>query len=277
MAITATTTLALSACGAEEASVVKTAFEKEISSAHVTVAFSATAPGSETSVTLAGPYQSNGKGDLPSFDWKLHLAGAAPRPIEAQILSTGDDAFVVYGGETYQVGRDKLAQLQLAGGGGFSSADMTKMMGRMQDWFPQSDAHSDAVLNHEPVTRITGRLDLSEALKDMKEMAREPGASSFEGLKQLSGADLREVEKMVSDPRFTVDVAQSDGKLRRIAARMTVDNGTEKSTIAFSLQLKDVDKPVRITAPSSGRPIEELIQRLSQDFGGGVPGETTIS
>ena len=39
-------------------------------------------------------------------------------------------------------------------------------------------------------------------------------------------------------------------------------------TISFSLQLKDVDKPVQITAPASGKPIEELIQRLQQDFGG---------
>ena len=34
-----------------------------------------------------------------------------PRPIEGRVISSGDDAFIEYGGETYQVGKDKIAQL----------------------------------------------------------------------------------------------------------------------------------------------------------------------
>jgi hypothetical protein len=202
-----------------------------------------------------------------------------PRPIEGRVISSGDDAFIEYGGETYQVGKDKIAQLGAMGAGsGMESADLAKLMGKMQDWFPQSDAQSDASLNGEAVTRITGKLDLSEALKDMQAMAKQPGASGFEGLKQLSEGDLDQVEQMISDPTFTVDVAQSDDKLRRIAARMTIeDESGEKGTVSFSIQLKDVDKPVTITPPASGRPLEELMQKLQQDFGATVPQETTIS
>ena len=50
---------------------------------------------------------------------------------------------------------------------------------------------------------------------------------------------------------------------------MNVRDGSDTGTIAVSLQLKDVDQPVTITAPSSGRPIEELLRRLEQDFGRG--------
>ncbi|MBE2315502.1 hypothetical protein DVA67_005915 [Solirubrobacter sp. CPCC 204708] len=278
LAVTAASTLALSACGAEEASVVKTAFEQDIESADVTVALSMKSAQGESNVSLSGPFQSNGENKLPSVDWRLSLDGMMPRPVEGRIISTGDDAFVQYGGETYQVGKDKIAQLgALGAGSGMESADVTKLMARMQDWFPESDAQSDAELNGERVTRITGKLDLSAALEDMKEMAKQPGASGFEGLEQLSNGDIDQVEKMISDPTFTVDVAQSDDKLRRVAARMTVDNGSDKSTISFSIQLKDVDKPVQITPPASGRPIEELMQKLQQDFGRSVPEETTIS
>ena len=84
--------------------------------------------------------------------------------------------------------------------------------------------------------------------------------------------------KAHGSPTFTVDVAQSDDKLRRITARMTIKDGSgEKGTIALSIQLKDVDKPVTITPPASGRPLEELMQKLQQDFGASVPEETTIS
>ena len=65
-------------------------------------------------------------------------------------------------------------------------------MGTMQDWFPQSDAQEDADLEGEPVTRVTGKLDLSAALTDLKELAKKPGMSSAEGLKELSNGDIKE-------------------------------------------------------------------------------------
>jgi len=287
VAATAAGALAVSACGAEEASVVKSAFEQDIKSANVTVDLSMKVQGQETSIKLAGPFKSNGDNKLPSLDWKLNLNGAGmPQPIEGQIISTGDDAFIVYGGETYQVGKANIAKLKLSGaggGGGMESADIGKMLTQMQDWFPETSGTQDAELDGEPVTRISGKLDLSEALKDMKEMAKQPGASGFEGLDDLSSKDLKEVEKVVSDPNFTLDVGKSDGKLRRIAANMTINADGQKGQVALSVKLADVDKPVDIQAPSGGRPIEELMQKFQQDFGGGsakpveVPEDASVS
>ncbi len=284
MAATAAGALAATARGAEEASVVKTAFEQDIKSANVTVDLSMKAQGQETSIKLAGPFQSNGDSKLPSLDWKLNVTGAMPQPIDAQVISTSDDAFVVYGGETCQVGKENIAKLKLSGaGGGMESADLGKMLTQMRDWFPETSGAQDAELDGEPVTRISGKLDLSEALKDMKQMAKQPGASGLEGLEELSNKDLKEVEKVVSDPSFTIDVGKSDGKLRRIAANMTINADGEKGALALSVKLADVDKPVDIQAPSGGRPIEELMQKLQQDFGGGnakpveVPEDATVS
>src|SRR3954452_2954272 len=260
--------VAISGCNAQEASVVKTAFAKDISSANVTIALSMSSKAGETSIGDSGPYRSHGRGKLPSVDWNLTVSGGpAPGPIEAELISTGGDAFVVYQGDTYQVGKDKIAQLGALGATNPSGTDISKLLSQMGDWFPESDAQQNATLNGEAVTRFTGRLDLSEALKDMKSLAQQPGASGFEGLKQLSGGDLSQIAKSVSDPRFTVDIAKADGKLRRIAARAKVKDGSSAGTISFSLQLKDVDKPVNITAPASGKPIEQLLQRLQQEFG----------
>jgi hypothetical protein len=287
VAATAAGALAVSAFGAEEASLVKTAFEQDIKSANVTLDISMKGPGAETAIKLAGPYQSNGEKKLPSLDWKLNLTAAGlPKPIEGQLISTGDDAFVVYGGETYQVGKENISKLGLDAakgkGSGMGSADIAKLMSQMQDWFPETSGTQDAELNGEPVTRISGKLDLSVALKDMKALAKQ-GASGFEGLEELSNSDLKEAEKMVSDPNFTIDVGKSDGKLRRIAANMSINAEGEKGTVAISLSLADVDKPVTIDAPSSGRPIEELMQKFQQDFGGGggtpasIPEDATVS
>jgi hypothetical protein len=273
--------IALSGCGAKEAAVVKGAFEQPIKSANIELTMSVKSNQQTVNVSLAGPYQSNGKDEIPSADLALKLEGVGPKTIEGRLISTGKNAFVEYEGETYEVGADKIAELKQQGANGtptqLTPADITKLMGTMQDWFPESDAQENVDLDGEPVTRVTGKLDLSKALTDLKELAAKPGLSGVEELKQLSSGDIKRIERMVSDPKFTIDVGKNDGKLRRIQASIKVDDKSDSGTIDFSLRFKDVDKPVTINAPSSGKPIEELGQKLEDEFSRSSSGNAQIS
>lgn len=271
--------LVVSGCGAQEADIVKGAFEKDISSANIDVSLQARNQGQTTGVTLAGPYRSNGKGELPSADLAVRVTGAAPGTISGRLISTGKNAFVEYGGQLYEVGEAEIAELKRSGEAPEQPTphDIKSLMGRMQDWFQESDAQEDADLEGEPVTRVTGKLDLSAALEDLKALAKRPGMSDAEGLKELSNGDIRRIERMFSDPRFTVDVGREDGKLRRIVASLKLDHGRESAGMEFSIRFKDVDQPVQIDAPASGsgKPIEELGQALEREFGGN--GEERVS
>ena len=149
-------------------------------------------------------------------------------------------------------------------------------MGAMQNWFPSSDTQEDADLDGEPVTRVSGVLDISAALKDLQALAKRGAISGSEELKSISAADIREVEKATSDPKFTVDVGRDDGKLRRIVASMKFSDGTDSGTMSLSLRFKDVDKPVTIDAPTSGKPIEELGEVIGEEFGGGSDGDREL-
>jgi hypothetical protein len=80
----------------------------------------------------------------------------------------------------------------------------------------------------------------------------------------ITQQDLSEVDKQVSDPRFTVDVGKSDGKLRRIVATFRVREG---GAVRFALRYRDIDKPVTINAPSGGLPLSQLGKQLQHDFG----------
>ena len=264
--------VAFTGCGAQEAEVVKGAFEKDIKSANIEVAMDIKGSQSSMGLKLAGPYRSNGENQLPSADLAVQVTGAAPGAINGRVISTGKNAFVEYGGETYELGEDVVAQMQKSNeaSGQLTPNDIRAMMGEMQDWFPSTDTQEDADLEGEPVTRVTGKLDLSKALTDLKQLASRPGMSGAQGLEQLSKGDIKDIERMFSDPKFTLDVGREDGKLRRIVASFTVDDGTDKGAMEFSMRFKDVDKPVEIDAPAtgSGKPIEELGRKLQQDFGG---------
>lgn len=277
-------TTVVSGCGAKEAEVVKGAFEKDISSATISMTLNAQSSQGGTKVALQGPYKSNGEGKLPSADLAVKIEGAAPRPLEGRLISSGTNAFVEYGGETYEIGEKTVAEMQRSGSADQPTPeDVKSLMGQMQDWFPESDTQEEADLDGEPVTRVTGQLDISAALKDLKSLAERQGLSSAEGLKDLSNGDIKRIERMFSDPKFTVDVGRDDGKLRRIVATMKMDTGADAGTMEFELRFKDVDKPVQIDAPAtgSGKPIEELGRRLEEEFGGGggatTPADEQIS
>jgi hypothetical protein len=260
---------ALSGCGAQDAAVLETAFKRDITRADVAMSFDVRMPGDDLRMAFAGPYRSNGEEHLPDLDWRIRVEGVAGHPLEGRLIAADGNAFVRYAGETYEVGRDRVRELERSGADEptLTATDVRKLMQQARDWFPEGEGH-DADLGGERVTRFSGKLDLSAALTDLRALAKRPGMSGVEELKQLSARDIHEVERSVSDPRFIVDVARGDGKLRRIDARMRLTDGGQTGTLRFAMRFRHVDEPVSITAPSSGRPLEELAKKLQDDLGG---------
>ena len=251
-------------CGGKEAAVVQSAFDHPIDSATVSMSLSAQTPMGAMGVSLTGPYKSNGKQELPDADMTLKVEGMGPQPMTARIISTKDNAFVEYEGVTYEVGADKIAQLKAQSKSGKGTTpDVAELMEQMKSWFPDTSTQEDADLDGEAVTRVTGHMDLAKALKGFTDIAKQSAAADPQAAKALEQSpDMAQVEKFLSDPSFTLDVAKSDGTLRRVAAETELKGVPGGGKIAFSVQFKDVGKPVTITPPASGRPIEELGEKL---------------
>ena len=252
-------------CGGKEAAVVQSAFDHPIESATIAMSLSAESPMGNMGVSLTGPYASNGKDELPNADLRLKVEGAGPQPMEARLISTKDNAFVVYDGVTYEVGTDKIAQLKAQSKSGKrTTPDVAALMQQMKSWFPDTSTQEDADLDGEAVTRVTGTMDLAEALKGFMDIAKQSAAADPQAAKALEqgSGGTGQVEKFLSDPHFTLDVAKSDGTLRRVAAETELKGVPGGGKIAFSLQFKEVGKPVTVQPPAGGRPIEELGQKL---------------
>ncbi len=81
---------------------------------------------------------------------------------------------------------------------------------------------------------------------------------------KLSGPEIARIDRMVSDPRFEVHVGRDDGEFRRIAGQMRFRDGRDTGRMTFSLDYRDVDRPVRIEAPRGQEmhPIDELLGQL---------------
>jgi hypothetical protein len=266
-------------CGGKEAAVVQSAFDHPIDSATIAMGVSAQTPAGGITMSLTGPYKSNGKDQLPDADLTFAMQGMIPKPVQARIITTKDNAFVVYDGVTYEVGKDRIAELKAQGkakGGTQATPDIASLMQRMKDWFPETSTQSDAELDGEKVTRVNGRMDLAKALQGFMDIAKQSGAADPQAAKALQATpDLSQVERFLDDPRFTLDVAKSDGTLRRVAAETELKGVPGGGKIAFSLQFSEVGKPVTVQAPASGRPIEELGQKLGALMPGVVGASAT--
>lgn len=274
VAVVATMTVTLAGCGTEEASILETAFEKDIRSANVALRIEmGGGKGAKPAlaVSMRGPMKSNGAGKLESFDWRVRGEGAA-QPLSGRIISSGRNVFVEYDGETYETGETQVAQLERGGNSAKESEiedlqDAKRLGLDLESWFPESDAEQDSEVGGVATRRATGRLDLSAALKDLRRLAANPVLAADPSVKPLAGITPREIDRidqLISDPRFEVDVADNDGKLRRVAATMAFRDGkgAPPQALRFVMEFRDVDQPVRIKAPAGGRPIGELLEAI---------------
>jgi hypothetical protein len=257
--------VAISACGSKEASIVDRAFKNHIDSAQVTFRVMVQQGAKKAQAfTVQGPFKNNGTGQIPSFDLQVNAADQ----FKGELISSGKDLFVRYQGETYDVGQDKVAQFQkqMAAkskqqGQVDSVSDFGKLGIDLSKWFPQTSVKQDSQAAGVPTTRVSGRLDISRALADFAKLLRKPQfKSQIGGAGQITDAQVHQIAALISDPRFALDVGRADGKLRQITANATIKG---RAKLAMLLQLRDVDKPVTIDAPSSGRPIQELLSKIT--------------
>jgi hypothetical protein len=273
-AAAAAAALGVAGCGAREASLVEKAFDTPIKSAQVSLELGLEQGGKRVAeLSLRGPVRSNGEGRLQSFDLQTRVSAPGQRPLRARVTSTGENVFVRYGGTTYEVGEHEVAKLNQRAaeerkrGESPDAGDLLRMGIDPRKWFPSSGGKPrDSEVAGEPTRSVSGRLDVSVALRDLAKLLRRPEfRAQLRGqVPDLRPREIKMIDALISDPSFTLDAGRKDGKLRRLTARFTVrdpDSG-RRAGVRFELRLTHVDQPVRITAPRSGQPIEKLLKRL---------------
>ena len=110
---------ALSACGGSSGgdvkSVLNQAFATPVKSANINLNLQLTLNGIKqlngpVKLSLQGPYESGGSQTIPKVDWDI-AASASGQNFDAGFISTGDDAFVTFQGQNYDLGKAAVAQL----------------------------------------------------------------------------------------------------------------------------------------------------------------------
>src|SRR3954449_12801215 len=217
-------------------SLVKNAFGKPIGSAVVSIDFNANLQGSRSlkgpvSVKLTGPYQTNGNSKLPSFDWPLAISGAGTN-FDGRLTSTGDDLYIGFQGQSYDVGRATIARYNQALAQQ-RTATKTRSLSQFgidpASWVKGAHDEGDATVAGTRTTHVSASIDFDKLLIDLNALVRKAGSSVSGGQApvQLTAADRKQFTEAIKSSSFDVYVGKADGKVRRVS--VTVQFAIPKS------------------------------------------------
>lgn len=178
-------------------------------------------------VELEGAFVSGDGASIPSFDLEGE-ADAAGFGVEVELVSTGDDAYVVFFGENYRVGADRVAALNQRAPGV-----------NPRSWF--------GATRHAGTEEVEG----TDSYRIEAPLQSDRVGADLEGL-GLGAVDLRGLE----GGSIETWVGAEDGAIHRLHL--------VSEALELDLVLSDLGEQQRIEPPAGGgfQPIEDLLRRI---------------
>jgi hypothetical protein len=227
-------------------------------------------------LSVAGPFQSQGKQKLPKFDIDFSFAGAGQN-IKAGLTSTGDKAFVNFNGTEYAVSPQVFNQFKA----GYEQAQQNRNSKQQQSlsslgldprqWLTNPKNEGDAKVGDTDVIKVTGGVDVNKLLDDVNQALQKTKQLGVQGTQnlpsQLTAAQKKQVTDSIKNPRVEIYTGKDDKILRRMVIALGIvpakGSGTSGSAdINFDLSLADVNEDQEVSAPSNAQPFDQLLSKL---------------
>ncbi len=211
--------------------------------------------GEEAGFALAGPFAfADDEGELPRAELEYtQSAGAESETVT--FVSTGDKAFVVVGGEAFELPDDQVATLRGTGAGGGSGVSGLEEL-RIDDWFQEPEVSDGGEVGGADTDRIRAGLDVVATANDLLEIAGALG-SNFAG--PLEGESAEQLRRAVESATIEVYTGKEDRLLRRLVveARFRAAPPPELEEAFAALPRADFRLELTITDPNSEITVEE--------------------
>jgi hypothetical protein len=220
-------------------------------------------------LTMEGPFQGGSSATLPDMDLEVRASGMG-QSFAGRLVMTRDNAWVEYGGTTYEAGEALWAELrrtiETQGGEPMTLAEIGLHPHR---WLDDLETEGDEEVGGDETTKVTGVLDLGVLL-------REANRLSPEG--PLPPSTLRQVDDAFEEVRFEAWIGDDD-IWRRVSVETEFQipeelressEGVSGGRLSFEMGLENPNEPVEIEGLGHARPVDELLRRL------GIPPEALL-
>jgi hypothetical protein len=291
---------------ADPQAVIESATFEGVKSADVDLSIDVAASGGESgdvAISVSGPFQSTGKGELPELDLEAKVTGSVVSgegggsqdiDFEGGLVLFPNSAFVSYQGTDYEVDPTTFSFVQSALDNAQRQGDAEEESATAcQEALAGTDIGNfvdnlsndgGAEVDGVSTTKVSGDLDVAGALDTLTELSEDPACSGqLDALEQLpSGSEVeeakKEIQRTVKSAHADLYVGEDD-IIRRVTAQLTIEPEGEGESLDLSidLSLAGVNEDQEISAPDDTQPLSELFLDLGVnplELLGALEGET---
>jgi len=261
--------------------------------------------GGSFEASLSGPFQGeeDNPNAIPQLDWTGSVsADGAGQSFSAEggLVVTEDNAFVEYGGETYEVGTQTFSQFkQLAESAAAQQAENTENLSfseafrqqcesqiqaaggdvaaceiDFENWLTDLTSEGTEDVEGAETDHVSGSLNVEAMVQDIVELGTAVPQAEAGGVP--SEAQIQQATEAIEDASFDLYSGTDDRILRGLDFNIAVDPGVipnaasagiESADVSFSMRLGAVNEEQTIEAPADAQPIEELFGQFGVDPG----------
>jgi len=259
-----------------------------IRSGRIFVSFALTPAGAtgSTALSLQGPFQSTGAGQLPRFELQAQMtaaggAGTGARTLHAGVTSTGGQLFIELGGTqflapaaTMQALQQGYLQATRAGTSAEGPSTFAALGIDPGEWLEHPSIVGHAELDGDQVVHVVAGLDAGRFFADAARLlkAGSPlGSGGGPGFGLFTPGDLAALESSLRSARVDVYTGSADHLLRALSVRATVSprspgalGGLRTATLTLLLRFAQLNDPQTILAPRRPQPISGVVPALER-------------
>lgn len=228
-------------------------------------------------LTLTGPYKSNGAKAVPTLDWKVSAEGAGQK-FSGGLVFTSNDAYVTFRGQAYQAGPQIFSRIKKSVETSAGTDQQTTLRQFGIDpakWLDNAKVQDGPSVGGDSTRKVTGDVNVRAMVRDVVKASRSPalrrqlqsGGQQVPAAPNVTDAQIKKIEDAVKDASVEVDV-DSANLVRRLSAqvRFEAPKGSSSSvkggTVSFDYELTKVGINPTIQAPSNAKPLSQLLGGL---------------
>ncbi len=237
-------------------------------------------------LSLTGPFQSQGSGNLPQSDFTIGL-DALGRKGQLGLTSTGSAGYITLNGASYQLPASDFHKLA----SGFSSAGtgggsgLSKLGIDPLHWVTNPTVVGTATIGGTSTTHIRAGVNVTALLNDLSTFLHKASTSGAGSRipSTISPATRQKIASTVKNPTVNVWTGTSDHTMRRLQLSLgipvsgqisTLLGGLSSAAINLTFGYSELNQPQTISAPTNVKPFSEFQSKLqgvlSQVQGAGV-------
>ncbi|MHB1567926.1 MAG: hypothetical protein ACYC0H_01865 [Solirubrobacteraceae bacterium] len=294
--------LALGACGASSAtsagqsqnakSLLQQTFAKghPIRSGVLTFSLSAKPAGSSMfttpiSLTINGPFQSRGSGQVPESNFTLTVSGLGQSG-SLGVISTGSSGYLTLAGTAYQLPAASFQKLQSsfsAVGGGGSQGGFTALGLDPMKWLVNPTVAGSDTVAGAATTHIHAGVDVAALLTGVNKLLAKAASTTSSATipKSITPANQQKIAHEIKNATVDIWTGKSDHTLRRLTVNLDVPvsgkmattlGGLQSAAITIEIQYADLNQAQTISAPANVAPYSQFTVKLRSIVSGALGG-----